>query len=79
VSVDEQSRPNSQLVLYKSVFESSFLRTTGEYYKQKASDYISKLTCCEYLEKVSIAIPAHAWIYYIIYHFVQDSTQQLFY
>ncbi|KAF6020780.1 CUL2 [Bugula neritina] len=51
VSVDEQSRPNSQLVLYKSVFESSFLRTTGEYYKQKASDYISKLTCCEYLEK----------------------------
>ena len=52
--VVEQNCPASktQLVLYKSVFEAEFLRTTGEYYRQKASEYISELSCCDYLEKV---------------------------
>lgn len=56
VTVDEHSKPKSQLALYKSVFESRFLKTTGEYYKQKASEYISELTCCQYLEKVQCSL-----------------------
>ncbi|XP_067929396.1 cullin-2-like [Watersipora subatra] len=51
VAVDERSTSKSELLLYKSVFEDRFLKTTGEYYRQKASEYISELTCCEYLEK----------------------------
>lgn len=53
VAVDEHSKPKAQLALYKSVFESRFLETTSEYYKQKASEYISELSVCEYLEKVN--------------------------
>ena len=52
VAVDEHSKPKAQLALYKSVFESRFLETTSDYYKQKASEYISELSVCEYLEKV---------------------------
>jgi len=52
VTVDEQHKPTAALALYKDGFEKRFLETTSDYYKQKASEFLSEFSCCEYLEKV---------------------------
>ena len=39
---------------YEELFETPFLRETGEYYRQEAMKFYDKCTCSEYMEKVTV-------------------------
>lgn len=39
---------------YEEVFETKFLKETGEYYRQEALSLLDDCTCSEYMDKVSL-------------------------
>jgi len=51
VEVEEYNK-ESALKFYQEVFESPFLRETGEYYRQEASKLVAELSCSEYMAQV---------------------------
>lgn len=48
----EEYKKKSPLQLYEEVFESLFLKETGDYYRSEAAKLKDECTCSEYMEKV---------------------------
>ncbi|XP_074658807.1 cullin-2-like [Tubulanus polymorphus] len=48
----EEYKKKYPLQLYEELFESAFLRGTGEYYRSEASKLLNEFNCSEYMEKV---------------------------
>lgn len=51
VQVEEYKKKGS-LDLYQNLFESRFLKSTGDYYKREAEELLSSSDCSTYMEKV---------------------------
>ena len=41
--------------LYQEIFETQFLKETGEFYRHEAAQLKAECTCSDYLEKVGIS------------------------
>lgn len=51
--VDVADKRQKTLVLYESLFETTFIEQTGEYYRKEASILLELNNCSTYMEKVS--------------------------
>ncbi|CAF1013827.1 unnamed protein product [Rotaria sordida] len=51
-----QYRKINTLELYENSFESHFLQTTGEYYREEGNHYLAKLNCIQYMKKILLFI-----------------------
>ena len=51
VQVEEYKKKGS-LDLYQNMFESLFLKSTGEYYRREAEELLTTCDCSKYMEKV---------------------------
>jgi cullin 2 len=51
VQVEEYKKKGS-LDLYQNLFESLFLKSTGEYYRREAEELLTNCNCSTYMEKV---------------------------
>lgn len=57
VEVEEYKKKGS-LDLYRNVFETPFLRATGDYYSKEAEKLLQNSTCSQYMDKVLIRLDA---------------------
>ena len=48
----EEYKKKSPLQLYEDVFESQFLKETGDYYRSEAAKLKDECSCSDYMEKV---------------------------
>ncbi|CAF0964893.1 unnamed protein product [Rotaria sordida] len=51
-----QYRKINTLELYENSFESHFLQTTGEYYREEGNHHLAKLNCIQYMKKILLFI-----------------------
>ena len=57
VHVEEYKKKGS-LDLYQNLFESLFLKSTGEYYRREAEELLTSCDCSSYMEKVLTKLDA---------------------
>ena len=48
----EEYKKKSQMKLYEDLFETAFLKETGDYYRQEALKLLDGHTCSQYMAKV---------------------------